>query len=264
MADNIFDGLDEILARQKQAEEQSRQEHEKILDAINKAKAIQEDQVQRTINQRNQSWSLKNFIKRSTHEYMWVGTKEDFDKEKNLALILIMSSIVSMIICTIVACISFNMYSTYTFFENIWLLLMMCVLKYTCKTKKNYSTLDYAYNSFERFKIDSDGILRCTCYKKKYKWFLVLACISFLLNVLSAWIFDDSSIPLLVTILELVALALNIFTVYKVTDFFLGYGPIRLTGVNETGSGTAVLIFDTTMNKLYTEEEYLKKFPFMK
>ena len=168
-----------------------------------------------------------------------------------------------MIICTIVASISFGIYSTFTLFENIWLVLMLCVLKYTYKTKKNYSTLDYSFNSFERFEADADGVLRCTVYKKKYRWFLVLGCIAFALNALSAWIVDDSSMPLLVTILELGTLALNIFTVYKVTDFFAGYGPIRFTGINEAGTAKVVLIFDTIMNKLYTEEDYLKTFPFM-
>ena len=56
---------------------------------------------------------------------------------------------------------------------------MICVLKYTYKTKKNYSTLDYSFNSFERFETDADGVLRHTVYKKKYRWFLVLACIAF-------------------------------------------------------------------------------------
>ena len=39
MPNNVFEGLDEILARQKQAEERSRQEHEEILEAINQANA---------------------------------------------------------------------------------------------------------------------------------------------------------------------------------------------------------------------------------
>ena len=266
MPDNVFAGLDEIIERQKQAEERSKQEHEEILEAITKANAAtpQDDRVERTVNQRNQSWSLKNFIKHSVHEYMWLGTKEDFDKDKKLALILILSSIAGMIVCTIVASVSFGIYSTFTLFENIWLLLMLCVLKYTYKTKKNYSTLDYSFNSFERFETDVDGVLRHTVYKKKYRWFLVLACIAFALNALSAWIVDESRIPLLVTILELGTLALNVFTVYKVTDFFAGYGPLRFTGMNEAGTAKVVLIFDTTMNKLYTEEDYLKTFLFMK
>ena len=123
--------------------------------------------------------------------------------------------------------------------------------------------MDYSFNSFERFETDADGVLRHTVYKKKYRWFLVLACIAFLLNTIFAWM-DNHSVPLLVTILELGTLALNIFTVYKVTDFFAGYGPLRFTGMNEAGTAKVVLIFDTMMNKLYTAEEYLKTFPFMK
>ena len=252
-----------MLARQKQADERSRQEHEEILDAINKTN-VNADQVQRAVNQRNQSWSLKNFINRSVHEYMWLGTNEDFAKEKKLSLNLIRASIVSMILCTIVASVSFGNYSVFTLFENIWLLLMLCVLKYTYKTKKNYSTIQYCFNSFERFEADADGVLRSTIYKKKYKWFLVLACVAFVLNALDAWMVDESRVPLLATILELGTLALNIFTVCKVTGFFAGYGPIKFTGMNDSGTAKVVLIFDATMNKLYTEEDYLKTFPFMK
>ena len=151
MSNNVFEEIDKILAQQKQAEEQSRQEHEELLAAISKAnaKAAQVDVVQRAVNQRNQSWSLKNFIKRSVHEYMWLGAREEFEKEKQRALLFIRSSIIAMIICTIVATVSFGIYSTYTLFENIWLVLMLCVHRYTYKTKKNYSTLEYSFNSFE-------------------------------------------------------------------------------------------------------------------
>ena len=265
MQNNVFEGLDEILARQKQAEERSRQEHEEILEAINKAnaKTAQADQVQRTVNQRNQSWSLKNFINRSVHEYMWLGTKEDFDKDKKLALLLIISSIVSMIVCTIVATSAFGIYSTFTLFENIWLFLMFFVLKYTYKAKKAYSTIEYSLNSFIIFTPDADGVLRSTVYKKKYKWFLILALISFFLNTVCIWTLH-ASVPFLVAIFEIGTLVLNILTVYKVTDFFAGYGPIRFSGMNEAGTAKVVLIFDTLMNKLYTEDEYLKTFPFMK
>ncbi|MBQ9735599.1 MAG: hypothetical protein IJV96_02295 [Clostridia bacterium] len=240
--------------------EQINENQQKILEAINQGDT---DSVKTTVSQRNRAFVLKNFIQRSIHEYMWFGTKEGFGKDKKLALILILSSIVSMIICTIVASVSFGLYSTFTLFENIWLFLMLFVLKYTCKTKKNYSDLEYSFDSFERFVPDADGVWRCTTYKKKYVWFFVLACIAFLSNVIFAWL-DDHSTPLLVTILELGTLALNLFTVYKVTDFFAGYGPIRFSGMNEEGTARVVLIFDTAINKLYTEEDYLETFPFMK
>ena len=265
MPNNVFEGLDEILARQKEAENRSRQEHEEILEAINKAnsQSAQVDQIQRTVDRRNQVFSLKNFLSRSTHEYMWLGTYDDFDKEKTISVFLIIASIISMIVCTIVTTASFGMYSTFTLFENIWLLLALFVLKYTCMAKKNYSVWEYSSNSYEEFEVNSDGVLMRGYYKRKYRWSFVLACIAFVMNALSAWVLVESATPLLVTILELLTMALNMFTAYKVTDFFYGYGPMRFTGMNEAGTEKVVLIFDTTINKLYTEEDYLKTFPFM-
>ncbi|MBP3605341.1 MAG: hypothetical protein J6J66_01955 [Clostridia bacterium] len=265
MPNSVFEGLDEIIERQKQAEERSRKEHEEILEAIKKANAKndQADSVQKTVNQRNQSWSLKNFITHSIHEYMWIGTEAEFDKEKKMTLLWILASILWMFVCTIVSSVSFKFYSTFTLFENIWLVLMLFVLKYKYKTKKNYLALEYSLNSFSRFEFDADGVLRCTEYKKKYQWFFVLACIAFLLNTIFAWV-ENNNMPLLVTFLELGTLALNIFTVYKVTGFFGGYGPIRFTEISDAGKAKTVLVLDTAMNKLYTEEDFFNTFSFMR
>ena len=116
----IFEQLDEISEKQ-----------DEILDSLNRgggpkrpSPRPQADPVRESIDKRNQIWSLKNFIARSVHEYMWVGTKEDFYQEKKVALILIIASVLSMIVCTIVATVSFGLYSTYTLFENIWLLVI--------------------------------------------------------------------------------------------------------------------------------------------
>lgn len=242
------------------------EKQDKILAAVNKsgARTVEDDRVQRSVNQRNQSWSLKNFIRRSVHEYIWEGTEEEFDKDRKVSLILILASIVSMVLCTVFTTVSFGYYTTFTLFENIWLLLLFYVLKYTFKTKKNYLAYTYSQNSFERFVTDGDGVLRNVGYKKKYKFFYILACISIVLNILSSWIIEESTLPIPVTVFEIIAFAVNIITVNKVTYFFAGYGSIRFTGMNETGTGKVVLVYDPMLNKLFTEEEYLARFPSMK
>ena len=260
MPNSVFEGLDEILARQKDAEERAKQEHQEILDALNHAN---EKGVQSAVNERNRAFVLKNFIARSVHEYMWLGTDEDFQNERRYTLYWILAAIVSMVACTIVGIAAFGFYTTYTLFENIWLLLMLRVFKYVYKAKRNYNTLDYSNNTFEIFKPDSDGILRRMGYKKKYKWFLILACIAFLSNTIFAWI-EPSAVPFLITVLELATLALNIVAVNKVTLFFAAYDPIRFTGTNEAGTAKVVLVYNTIMNRLYTEEDYLKEYPYMK
>ena len=251
---SIYDQLGEISEKQ-----------DEILEAVNKtnAKTAQADQVKRTVNQRNQYWSLKNFINRSVHEYMWLGTRGDFEKERTVSIALIVASLISMFLCTIIATISFGIYSTFTLFENIWFVLGCFALKYAISTKKNYSTLDFSCNSFEIFTPDSDGVLRSTGYKKKYKFFFKLSCAGFVLNIISAWLIPCSA-PFWVMLFELICLALNIVTMLKVVDFFAGYGPIKFTGMNESGTSRVSIVFDPAFNQLYTEEDYLKTFPFMK
>ncbi len=264
MPDNVFEGLDEILKNQKEAQERATLDKEEILRAIDVANARQKEArpVDRAINQRNNVFSLRNFISRSTHEYLWIGTNEDFKNEKKLSIILILCSILSMALCTIAMTASIGFYSTFTLFENIWLFLSFFALAYTCKTKKNYLTGEYFLNSFEVFELDADGVLRNTAYKKKYKVFLILGCVGFVLNAICVWLYDGSA-RLFVTILELATMALVIFTTYRVADFFSAYGPIRFTGRNESNTQTVSIVLDVIGNKFYTEEEYSQKYPYM-
>ena len=235
---------------------------DEILEAVSKPSPTPtptpRNPVKRSVDQRNEAFALQNFIRRSTHEYMWLGTREDFARDKGVAILLTILSMLGIILCTFVTSAAVGYYTTFTLFEHIWLFLLVFVCKYIIKAEKNYSTLEYSLNSFERFTLDADGVLRSGPYKKKYKWFLILAVISFVSNAICNWG------SLLALLLELLVLGLNLFTVYKVTDFFAGYGPIRFSGMNDRGTAKVVIIFDTLQNKLYTEEDYLKQFPLMK
>ena len=258
---NVFDSIAEIIARQNEAEERARQDHEELLEAIKRSN--DEASAERAaIDRRNRAFSIKNFIKRSVHEYMWIGDAEEFKKEKRITVILLLASVFCMLASTVVVSVLWSMYSTYTLFENIWLLLSLYMLKYTVKAKKNYPIFEYSMNSIERFRLDSDGVLRTDRVKKKYKWFLALSIIAVLLNVICAWIIENNA-PWLITVLELLTLVINIAAYKRVYDFFFGYGPIRFTGMNDAGTEKVVIIFDTLENKLYLEADYLKKYPFM-
>ncbi len=256
---NIYDKLDKLVEMQKQSDETAKAKHEELLEAINAKK----DPVRQSVSERNRVFSLSNFIRASVHKHLWFGTKGEFSKEKTKSIIFILLSILSIIICTAVSTISSNTYSTFSLFENIWVFFLLFVLKYTCKAKREYLSIDYYFNSFERFSEDKDGVLRTTVYKKKYKLFFILACIAFLLNTLCAWIVEESTLPVIVTILELGALALNIFTAYKVTDFFLFYSFIKFEGVNDEGTRELSIIYDTAANKLYYEDDFKDRYPYL-
>lgn len=249
---SVFDQLGEINDKQ-----------DEILKAIREGN--EKGSRNNTSNNRQAPiFSLKNFIRFSLREYMWCGTEEDFCKCKETNIVLILSAILCMIFTSVVTTISAGHYTTYTLFENIWLILSLFALKYTCVAKRLYCDCVYSQNSFERFESDDNGIWRPTILKKKYKWFFILALISFVLNTICVWI-DSCSMPVLVTILELLSMALSILAVYKTIDFFDLYGPVKITGKSIVTGQKIVIIEDPLdSRKFYPEDEFFRKYPVFK
>jgi hypothetical protein len=72
-------------------------------------------------------------------------------------------------------------------------------------------------------------------------------------------------LALLATIFELALGVLSIYVFYfKALGYFCGYCHLRFTGRNDSNTQTISIIYDPILNKLYTEEEYKKQFPFCK
>ena len=88
---------------------------------------------------------------------------------------------------------------------------------------------------------------------------------SAIFNIIVAWMGNNSGMALPATIFELAVFGLSIFVFnFKALDFFYGYSNLRFTGANESTGQMVILIYEPIMNKLYTEEDYLKQFPFCK
>jgi hypothetical protein len=111
--------------------------------------------------------------------------------------------------------------------------------------------------------LDGDGVWRCGQLKKKYKWFSVITCICALCNIIVVWMEANIILALLATIFELALGVLSIYVFYfKALDYFCRYCNLRFTGRNDSNTQTISIIYDPIVNKLYTEEEYKKQFPF--
>ena len=204
---------------------------------------------------------LKRFISKAKKEYCWLGSESDFQKEKKTALILLAVLMGTIILSTIFTSIAFGMYSTFTLFENIWLIMMLCTIKYIHKAKYHYDCFDFSKNSFFHFELDADGVLRFGTLKTKYIWFTVITCICVFCNIIVVWVEANAVLALIATLFELALGVLSIYIFYfKALDFFLGYTFIRFTGRNDANTQTVVLIYDPLTNNLFTEEEggYLK------
>lgn len=208
---------------------------------------------------------LKRFISKAKKEYCWLGSESDFQNEKKSALIFLVILMGAIVLSTIFTSIAFGTYSTFSLFENIWLIMMCFMFFYLVKAKRFYDCYEFSLTSCFRFQPDADGVLRMGAPNRKYKIFLVLTCISAICNIIIVWIENKSGMALPATIFELAVLGLSIFVFnFKALYFFYAYSNLRFSGANETTGQKVVLIFEPIMNKLYTEEDYLKKFPFCK
>ena len=150
MPKNVYDGIEEILTSQKEEsdkqkeilallkedKERSIKEHEELIATIKQSAS--KNEIVRSGNYRSPNQIFQSFLKRATQELVYIDSKEEFTRKKKVCLKLILVSIGLMLLCSVAATASFGLYSTFTFFENIWLFLMLFVLRYTLKTKRVY------------------------------------------------------------------------------------------------------------------------------
>lgn len=243
----VFERLDEIDAKL-----------DKAISGKSQSETIQ-------LPRENPQATLKRFISRAKKEYMWLGSREDFEKEKRTTFLFVWVLIGVGLLATIFTSIAFKLYSTFTLFENIWLIMMLCTVKYIHKSQYYHDCFEFSENSFFHFELDADGVLRCGHLKKRYKWFSVITCICAVCNIIVVWMEANNMLALLATIFELALGVLSIYAFYfKVLDYFSGYCQLRFMGRNDSNTQTISIIYDPILNKLYTEEEYKKQFPFCK
>ena len=243
----VFERLDEIDAKL-----------DKAISGKSQSETIQ-------LPRENPQATLKRFISRAKKEYMWLGSRADFEKEKRTTFLFVWILIGVGLLATLFTSIAFKLYSTFTLFENIWLVMMLCTVKYIHKSQYYHECFEFSENSFFRFELDADGVWRCGPLKKKYKCFSVITCICALCNIIVVWMEATIILALLATIFELALGVLSIYVFYfKALDYFCGYCHLRFTGRNDSNTQTISIIYDPTFNKLYTEEEYKKQFPFCK
>ena len=110
--------------------------------------------------------ALASFIKKSKKEYLWVGTTTDFNKSKNLIIILSVIFLVVSLISTILTSIAFKMYSTFSLFENIWSIMSCFILGYSIHSKKRMTDIDMMKHSIYKYIQDANGTWKSTNKEK--------------------------------------------------------------------------------------------------
>lgn len=205
---------------------------------------------------------LQTFLKQSKKSWRWFGTKGEFTKWKTLSIISLLILLILGLATSIVSTICFEMYSTFTFFENVWMVFGIIYLVYALKAKFIYEVNALAANSSTKFITDKLGMKFPRKEKVVFRIFKWLAIISTICNIICVWAGMGKSNQVAATIMEILFLCAIIFSFFVNLNLFAQYSIILVEGHNLTTKKKVVLVLPPGEKRLMPEEEFKKKMPF--
>lgn len=257
---NVFDKLDSIEVSQSVTQTQNQQILELLNELVNMQVSKQNVEINHT-PQASSKQAIINFVKSSKKEYVWFGPINEFNKSKAILNILCVALIIVGVLSTIFSSMAFKYYSTYSLFENIWLIFVFILFLYSINAKKRMIDTYLKDHSCDIFIQDADNIWRNTNKeKKRFKWFRRISYISVICNIILIWNESQGAIAIISTILELAFAGITIGVFFANINLFCMYGNfILFTGKKASNTETVTLIFDVMGNKLAPYEEYKGK-----
>lgn len=270
---NLFGMIDEISANQAEILGEITGVKTHVSDTDVKIAALEQEisklknqpTVQpRPVNavpQKSDQEILQTFLKQSKKSWRWFGTNAEFNKCRNLAII---SSIILLIVglaASIVSTICFEMYSTFTFFENVWMVFGVFYLIYALKATPIYEVNDLASNSSTKYNIDKLGMRFPKKEKVVFRIFKWFAIISVVCNIICVWAGMGKNNQVFATIMEVLFLAAIIFAFFMNLNLFAQYSIIWVEGHNLTTKERVVLVLPPGAKELMPEEVFKKKMP---
>ena len=257
---SVFDRLDSIEASQSTTQSQNQQ----ILDLLNKLsnqQQVKQSAIIKTKSQISEQQLLRDFIKSSRKEHVWLGPSNKFNNSKTIINILFIALIIVGVLSTIFTSIALKMYSTFTFFENIWLIFACVMFSYSLNAKKRMLDTDLKDHSNTVFVQDSNGTWRDTNKeKKRFRWFRRISYIAVVANIIIVWAQSKGTIAIVSTLFELTFAGITIGIFFAYINLFCMYGNLILfTGKNVSNTATVTIIFDVVGKKFASYEEYKEK-----
>lgn len=205
---------------------------------------------------------LQTFLKQSKKSWRWFGTKSEFSKWKTLAIISLLILLIVGLATSIISTICFKMYSTFTFFENVWMVFGIIYLVYACKAQLIYEVNALASNSSYKYETDKLGMKFPRKEKIIFRIFKWLAIVSAPCNIICIWAGLGKSNQILATVMEIAFLGAIIFAFFMNLNLYAQYSIIWVEGHNLTTKEKVVLVLPPGAKQLMPEEEFKKKMPF--
>lgn len=205
---------------------------------------------------------LHRFLTTSKKSLRWFGTTSEFRKSKNLATFSHILLLAIGLFSTILTSISCGIYSTFTLFENVWLIFGTLYLTYALKSKHVYESGTLARNNSYKYTQDKFGLWTPGKEKAVFKVFRWIAAISTVANIVFIWT-NATNTSWIATIFEVLMLGTIIFSFVMNVALFSQYSIIYFEGKNISDNKPVTLVWDQMLKKFVALEDYKKKMPFM-
>lgn len=255
MADerSLFERLNSI----EETSKANNQMLEQLLGTL-KSEQIQQPSQPPTMSDKD---ILLKFLKEAKKSLRWFGTKAEFNRARSLAIIANIILIAVGIITAIISTISFRMYSTFTLFENIWIIFGIVTLSYLFHNQLTNEVNDLARHSPSKYQRDEVGMLYPTKTKLSFRIFKWLSFISIVGNVICVWSGMAKDVKIIATIMEVLFFGAMIFALVTTSNLYLMYSIPWVEGHSLTTKERVVLVLPPGGKQLMTEEEFRNKFP---
>lgn len=272
---NLFGMMDEISAKQAEILGEITGVSTHVSDTDDKITALEQEISKlkkqqivqpRTVNvvpQKSEREIFQTFLKQSKKSWRWFGTKGEFTKWKTLAIVSLLILLIVGLVTSIVSTVCFKMYSTFTFFENVWMIFAIIYLVYASKAQLTYEVNALAANSSTKYDTDEIGMKFPRKEKVVFKIFKWLAIISVPCNIICIWADMGKGNQVFATIMEVLFLATIIFAFFMNLNLFAQYSIVWIEGHNLTTKEKVVLVLPPGEERFVLEEEFKKKIPFL-
>lgn len=205
---------------------------------------------------------LQQFVKKSKKSWMWFGNKKEFARAKTLAIISLVLLLNIGIISAILTGLSFGMFSTFSLFENVWMVFAIVMIAYAAKAKRVYEVKALAASSPRRYIEDKYGMMFDKKEKFAFKLFRWLAILAVIGNIVIIWT-KTSSLNIVATVFEVLFLASIIFAFFANLHLYAQYSIIHVEGANEATKQKVALVLPPGEKYLMPEEDFKKKVPYL-
>lgn len=230
-------------------------QNDEILKSVsNKSKQVNEKSDQKV--------TLYLLNARKDYIYFDLTQKNSLKKEKKKTVVLNLILIGLIILETVLLTINLKIYSTYTMFQNIWLIFLLIFLSNICKLKHETRDSILANHSHYKYSLNKDRIWIKGREKLNYKVFRLLAIVLSFCNIICC--FDKETTTSLFLSIVNVILELGISALIIVLQVMINslYGSfdfaIKYTGQIENEN--RIIYLNLIDQEYYSEEEFLKKY----